>query len=69
MPLWATNTFAFGSLVKGLPRFNPGITYKDIYLFLVVNLFTYASHTKITTDHDGALFSVKAVVYKVYYSI
>ena len=47
MPLWATNTFAFGSMVEGLPSSNPGITYKDIYPILVVNLFTYATHTKI----------------------
>ena len=46
-PLLATKHFAFGLSVEEIPSIFFGITYKDIHPILVVNLFTYALHTKI----------------------
>ena len=38
MPPRLTNTFVIGSMVVGIPSYNPGITYKDIYPILVCKL-------------------------------
>ena len=46
-PILATKHFAFDLSVEEIPSIFFGITYKDIHPILVVNLFTYALHTKI----------------------